>query len=235
MYKLSEDAFSPKYGFFAESTLGFLMPNSKVTNLSEMDGKVYEFLGFIIGKALIEDIKIWPNFNNFFLNNILDIENSFVELKNLDPEYFKNLVNLKNYQGDIENDFGLNFTIDIEDNKKTRTIELMENGRNINVNQNNKLNYIRRVAKYKLTDSIMEHCDKFKSGILKVIDEEALKMFTSDEMRQLVTGFDKEIDINDMRLNTNYGNFYLSILYFIFYILYYNFFNINISNICRKV
>ena len=102
------------------------------------------------------------------MNNILDIENSFIELKNLDPEYFKNLVNLKNYQGDIENDFGLNFTINEEDNGKTKTVELIENGRNINVTQNNKLFYIRRVARYKLTDCIMEHCEKFKNGILKV-------------------------------------------------------------------
>lgn len=206
MYKLSEDAFSPKFGFFIESNLGFLMPNPKSNKLCDMDTKVFEFLGFIVGVALVEDIKIWPNFNTFFLNNILGIENSFIELKNLDPEYFKNLVNLKNYQGDIENDFGLNFTIDDEDeNGKIKNIELIKNGKNINVNQNNMLSYIRTVSKYKLTDSVYYQCENFKNGILKVIDEEALKMFTSDEMRQLIFGFDKEIDINDMKLNTHYG------------------------------
>ena len=225
MFKLTEDAFSPKYGYFIESTLGFLMPNPKSTKLSEIDCKVFEFLGFIVGIALVEDIKIWPNFNNFFLNNILDIENSFIELKKLDPEYFKNLVNLKNYEGDIENDFGLNFTIDEEDNGKTKTIELVENGRNINVNQNNKLFYIRRVARYKLTDCINEHCEKFKNGILKVIDEEALKMFTSDEMRQLITGFDKEIDINDMKLNTEYRKIYIFLFLLIKFIERFNFSN----------
>lgn len=206
MFKLSEDAFSPKYGFFIESNLGFLMPNPKSEKISDIHLKVFEFLGFIVGVALIEDIKIWPNFNTFFLNNILGIENSFIELKNLDPEYFKNLVNLKNYLGDIENDFGLNFTIDDEEEKGVvKTIELIKDGRNVNVTQNNKLFYIRRVAKYKLTDSVLAQCESFKNGILKVIDEEALRLFTSDEMRQLITGFDKEIDVNDMKLNTNYG------------------------------
>lgn len=210
MFKLSEDAFSPKYGFFIESNLGFLMPNPKSEKSSDIHLKVFEFLGFIVGIALVEDIKIWPNFNTFFLNNILGIENSFIELKNLDPEYFKNLVNLKNYQGDIENDFGLNFTLDDEeDNGGVRNIELIKNGKNINVTQNNKLLYIRRVANYKLTDSVIGQCESFKNGILKVIDEEALRLFTSDEMRQLITGFDKEIDINDMKLNTIYRKMFV--------------------------
>lgn len=207
MFKLSEEAFSPKYGFFIESILGFLMPNPKSNKISSVDGQVFEFLGFIVGISLVEDIKIWPNFNTFFLNNILGIENSFIELKNYDPEYFKNLVNLKNYQGDIENDFGLNFTIDDEEEKgKTKTIELIKDGKNINVTQNNKLMYIRKVSRYKLTDQTFSQCENFKNGLMKVIDEEALKLFTSDEMRQLITGFDKEIDVNDMKMNTNYGN-----------------------------
>jgi len=217
MFKVSEEAFSPKYEFFIESNLGFLMPNPKSEKVADIHLKVFEFLGFIVGIALIEDIKIWPNFNTFFLNNVLGFENSFIELKNLDPEYFKNLVNLKNYQGDIENDFGLNFTVDDEEEKGVvKTIELIKDGKNINVTQNNKLFYIRRVAKYKLTDSVFEQCESFKNGILKVIDEEALKLFTSDEMRQLITGFDKEIDVNDMKLNTNYGIILLSFILFNF-------------------
>ena len=189
--------------------MGFLMPNTASANVSNIHLKIYEFLGFIVGISMIEDIKIWPNFSPFFLNDVLDVENSFIELKNYDSELYKNLVSLKSYEGDIENDFSLNFTIIEENNGKSKFIELIENGVNINVDNNNKLLYIKKVAQYKLYYQFKNQIESFKRGLCHIIDEDILKLFTADELRQLITGFDKPIDIIDLKLNTRYGTFNL--------------------------
>jgi ubiquitin-protein ligase E3 C len=181
------------------------MPNPNSAQISDLHLKIYEFLGFIVGIAIIEDIKIWPNFSPFFLNDLFDIENSFMELKNYDPDLYKNLVQLKSYEGDIENDMGLNFTLSEEKDGKIKTLELIENGRNINVDNNNKLLYIKKVAQYKLYYQFKDQIESFKRGLFRVIDEEILKLFTSDELRQLITGFDKPIDIHDLKAHTKYG------------------------------
>lgn len=211
LIKLSEEAFSEKVGFFIESVTGYLIPNPNSHKFSSYHLQVFEFLGFIVGVSLYNDAKIWPQFSMFFLNNILGVESSFNELKNYDPDLYKNLVNLKDYQGDVENDICLNFTIEVNNqvdgNKGTEIIELIPNGRNINVNNENKLFYIKKVAQYKLESQFKKQSDSFKSGFTKAIDEEYIKMFTANELRQLIAGFDKEIDISDWKINTDYQHF----------------------------
>ena len=179
IYKLSEKAFSEKNKMFIESSTGFLMPNPDSHKMSTMHLSIFEFLGFITGKAILDDINIWPNFSNFFLNNILEIENSFNELKNYDADLFKNLVYLKDYEGDCEKDLGLDFTISENKEGKNIVTELIENGKNINVNNSNKLLYIKKVAQYKLYFQIKIQCDAFKKGILSVFDQDGLKIFTA--------------------------------------------------------
>lgn len=164
---------------FIETSSGFLMPNPNSSKISSVHLSIFEFLGFITGKAILDEINIWPNFSNFFLNNILDIENSFNELKNYDPELFKNLVYLKDYEADVEQDFGLDFTLTDNKDGNNVTVNLIENGKNINVNNSNKLLYIKKVAQYKLFSQIKEQCESFKKGLLSVFDGDGLRIFTS--------------------------------------------------------
>jgi ubiquitin-protein ligase E3 C len=212
IYKLSEKAFSQDNKMFIETSSGFLMPNPNSSKVSSMHLTIFEFLGFITGKAILDEINIWPNFSNFFLNNILDVENSFNELKNYDPDLFKNLVYLKDYEGDVEIDFGLDFTLTDNKDGNNVTVDLIENGKNINVNNNNKLLYIKKVAQYKLFSQIKEQCESFKKGLLSVFDGVGLRIFTSvriilikNELRQIITGLDKPIDIYDLKAYTVYS------------------------------
>ena len=151
MYKLSEEAFGAKIGLFKESATGFLLPNKEAYKISSKYLSMYEFLGFITAKAILDDIKLYPNISPIFYNNILEIENAFTDLKEYDSELYKNLTMLKTYEGDVENDFGLTFSITEEDSlsKKTRNINLIENGENIAVNNNNRLLYIKKMTELK--------------------------------------------------------------------------------------
>jgi ubiquitin-protein ligase E3 C len=214
LFKLSEQAFAQQAGLFIESNSGFLMPNPNSAKISHVHLQIFEFLGFIIGKGLIDDIKLWPNFSLFFLNNILEIENPFTQLKSYDPDLYKNLVSLKNYEGDLENDYGLNFTLNEGNKNEITTIELITEGKNINVNNSNKLLYINKVAQYKLFYQIKDQCEAFRRGLMKICDEDVLKVFTADELRQLIYGFDKEnLDISDLKINTEYGILFFNMLF----------------------
>jgi len=214
IYKLSEQVFSTNSKYFVESNSGFLMPNPDSSVISPFHLKIYEFCGFLIGIGLIHDIKTAPNFSLFFLNNILELENPFTELKSYDADLYKNLVNLKNYEGDVENDFGLNFTLNEQREGKMQTVNLIDNGNKVNVNNHNKLLYIKKVAQYKLTHQIKNQCEAFRRGILNVIQNEIiLQIFTADELRQLIYGFDKEaFDVGDLKVNTEYGKEYCFII-----------------------
>jgi ubiquitin-protein ligase E3 C len=211
IYKLTEEGFSNKEQLFIESESGFLLPNNDIYKLNSNYKEAYKFLGFITGKALIENIKIYPNFSPIFLNNILEIENSFNDMKSYDFELYKNLVNLKNYEGDVEKDMGLTFSISENNGNKTRNINLIDNGENIPVTNNNKFLYIKKVTEYKLYYQFKEQCQCFKDGLSNAVNMEILHIFTGDELRQIIYGFEKDVfDINDMRMSIELINWDLN-------------------------
>jgi ubiquitin-protein ligase E3 C len=205
MYKLSEDAFSSKLGYFEESQTGFLLPtcDSEHVDKNYDYAKTYEFLGFIVAKAIIDDIRIYPNFSPIFLNNCLEIENSFIDLKTYDSDLYKNLVTLKTYEGDVENDLGLYFSLSIEKNGKIINFDLIENGNNIPVTKANRLMYIKKITEYYLTVQFKEVVHNFRIGMSKVINMDILRLYTGDELRQIIFGFDKDVfTVSDMQMNT---------------------------------
>ena len=206
MFKLSEESFSNKLGYFEESQMGLLIPTRDAlhANKSYNYNSTYEFLGFIVAKSIVDDIKIYPNFSPVFLNNILEIENSFIDLKIYDPELYKNLVLLKNYEGDVENDFGLYFNLTIEENGKNRNFNLIENGDTIPVTNSNRLTYIKKVTDYYLSYQFKNAVINFRNGMSKVINMDILRLYTGDELRQIIYGFDKDVfDVSDMTYNCN--------------------------------
>lgn len=61
------------------------------------------------------------------------------------------------------------------------------------------------MTEYKLYYQYSDQCDNFRNGIQRVIDLEILKMYTGDELRQIIYGFDKDVfDIDDMKNNIQY-------------------------------
>ena len=211
IYKLSEEAFSNKE-FFEVSQNGLLIPAKNSFDPNDIFIKrgnyiIYEFLGFIVGKAIFDDIKIFPNFSSIFLNNILEIENSFMDLKTYDSELYKNLVFLKNYKGNAE-DLSLYFSLTVEENGKHKTIDLIENGNDTPVTNSNKLEYIKKVTDYYLTVQFKDAVEAFRNGIKQIISIDLLKLYTGEELRQIIHGFDNDtIDIDDLSKNINYKGF----------------------------
>ena len=214
MYKLSEEAFSNKLGFFEESEIGLLIPTKDSIHVDKNYNyeATYEFLGFIVAKAITDDIRIFPNFSPIFLNNCLEIENSFIDLKTYDPELYKSLVTLKTYEGDVENDLGLYFSLTIEKNGKNVNFDLIEEGSNIPVTKSNRFTYIKKVTDYYLTYQFKNAVQNFRNGMSKVINMDILRLYTGEELRQIIYGFDKDVfTVGDMQENTNFIGFDMNV------------------------
>ena len=210
MYKLSEEAFSSKLGFFEESETGLLLPTRDSVHFDKNYNysATYEFLGFIVAKAITDDIKIYPNFSPIFLNNCLEIENSFIDLKTYDSDLYKSLVTLKTYEGNVENDFGLFFSLTIEKNGKKINFDLIDRGNNIPVKNENRLTYIKKVTDYYLTYQFKEAVQNFRNGMSKVINMDILRLYTGEELRQIIFGFEKDVfTVGDMQMNSSFEGF----------------------------
>ncbi|KAF7719935.1 Uncharacterized protein PECH_005792 [Penicillium ucsense] len=184
----------------------------------------YEFLGRIIGKCLYEGILVDVNFAPFFLlkwaltggiSSALR-ESSYRanlnDLKDLDQGLYQGLLQLKNYSGDVE-DFSLDFTV--TDNipvpgsqGRIITKELRHNGAQIPVTNQNRLVYISYVARYRLQVQPALQTNAFLQGLGQIIQPAWLSMFNQSELQTLVSGETGDIDVEDLRRNTQYGGVY---------------------------
>ncbi|KAL3423777.1 E3 ubiquitin-protein ligase (HECT-domain-containing protein) [Phlyctema vagabunda] len=182
----------------------------------------YEFLGRIVGKCLYEGILIDIGFAGFFLLKWASsggtgadsgYRANINDLRDFDESLYQGLLKLKNYPGDVE-DFSLDFTItdtiSIPGNP-TQTInrDLLSNGSNIAVTNENRPLYISYVARHRLQVQPYQQTQAFLKGLGEIINPSWLSMFNQVELQTLIGGEASEIDVEDLRRNTAYGGIYV--------------------------
>ena len=150
-------AFDPNRGFFRSTSDSLLYPNPSVSLIVDNYIKHYYFIGRMLGKAIYENMLVELPFAPFFLAKVLarhsasDIE--IHHLASLDPVMYKNLIFLKNYEGDVS-ELGLDFTVINSDLGTTQVIELKPNGAKIAVTAQNRIEYIHLMADYRLNKQV---------------------------------------------------------------------------------
>ncbi|RDW94416.1 hypothetical protein BP5796_00179 [Coleophoma crateriformis] len=181
----------------------------------------YEFLGRIVGKCLYEGILVDIGFAGFFLLKWATSGGSGPEsgyranindLRDLDESLYQGLLKLKNYPGNVE-DFSLDFTITDTVSlpgapTQTITRELMPNGSNIAVTNENRPLYVSYVARHRLQVQPYHQTQAFLRGLGQIINPSWLSMFNQSELQTLIGGDASEIDVEDLRRNTAYGGVY---------------------------
>ncbi|GAB7342977.1 hypothetical protein MBLNU457_g1077t1 [Dothideomycetes sp. NU457] len=185
----------------------------------------YEFLGRIVGKCLYEGILIDVGFAGFFLikwalfggHNHAAGESGYRaninDLRDLDEELYQGLLTLKNYPGNVE-DMGLTFTVTDEvplydGRSKAVEHDLIPNGSNTAVTNENRLVYISRMARYRLQTQSQRQTHAFLKGLSTIIQPSWLSMFNQSELQTLIGGAASSIDVQDLRRSTLYGGVYV--------------------------
>lgn len=187
----------------------------------------YEFLGRVIGKCLYEGILVDINFAGFFLlkwaltggdrqaSNETGYRANVNDLRDMDEELYRGLMQLKNYTGDVE-DFALNFTVSdtlttdyLTGKTKVVTRNLIPDGANKVVTNNNRLTYIWSIVQYRLAIQPAAQTRAFLKGLSSMISPTWLSMFNQTELQTLIGGTSSSIDIADLRRHTHYGGIYV--------------------------
>lgn len=87
-------------------------------------------------------------------------------------------------------------------------IDLIENGRNIPVDDSNKKLYIKLYINYKFKKMVQKKTQAFLKGLSELIPTKWLKLFNAHELKTLISGNDKCFDVDDLRRNVVYGGGY---------------------------
>jgi ubiquitin-protein ligase E3 C len=183
----------------------------------------FEFLGRIIGKCLYEEILVDVSFAGFFLKKWAltggqgsapgesGYRANINDLRDFDEALYKGLLNVKSAADASE--YNLTFTIDDlvgpTDKKQVIERELIPNGAETPVTNENRLIYLNRMSWYRLQGQSAPQTNAFLKGLSSIVQPSWLSMFNQTELQTLIGGAQASIDVNDLRRNTQYGGVYV--------------------------
>ena len=84
--------------------------------------------------------------------------------------------------------------------------DLKQNGRNVQVTEENKREYVKLVCQEKMIGSIRQQMDSFLEGFYEIIPKRLISIFDEQELELLIAGL-PTIDIEDLRAHTEYHKY----------------------------
>ena len=120
----------------------------------------------------------------------------------IDPDYYKNLKTILEYNLD---DLGLDLTFSIEDHSfgRSQSIDLIPNGRNEPVTEQNKAKYVSLVCQNRMTTAISSQIKAYLDGFYELVSSDLIAIFSPRELELLISGL-PDIDVHDLKQNTDY-------------------------------
>jgi len=175
-----------------------------LSSINEDHLKYFHFIGRIIGKALYENRVLDCHFSRAVYKRILGKSVSLKDMETIDLEYTKSLRWM--LENDITDIITETFSVEKDNFGSIEVIDLIENGRNIPVTEDNKQEYVRLVMEYRLTGSVSEQLQHFLQGFHDIVPAELISIFDEGELELLISGM-PEIDVDDWKNNTDYINY----------------------------
>lgn len=160
---LSRQMFNPDYALFnpVASDRTTFHPNP-MSDINPEHLTFFKFVGRIIGKALYEGRVLDCHFSRAVYRRILGKPVSLKDMETLDLDYYRSLCWI--LENDITDVTFETFSVEVDRFGETEVIDLIENGRNIAVTEENKQEYVRLVVEHRLIKSVEEQLEHFLKG-----------------------------------------------------------------------
>jgi len=208
MEDILANAFNPERGYFCQTSVRYLYPNPASAAADPHHLRLFDFIGRALGKAIYEGYVMELPLAAFFASKLLGKHATFDELASLDPELNTSLDFLKRYDGDVENDLCLTFSVDTEEFGARTSVDLRDGGYAIPVTADNRIEYVHLMADYRLNKQIAPQCKALLAGLHSVVNAGWLRLFNTPELQRLISGDDVPIDVADLRRHTKYAGGY---------------------------
>jgi len=201
-FLLSHEMFNPFYCLFEYSahdnyTLQ-INPNSGV-NPEHLN--YFKFIGRVVGLGIFHRRFLDAYFIVSFYKMILKKKISLPDLESVDSGLHRGLTWM--LENDITDVIEDTFSITEEHFGEMVTVDLKEGGRDIEVTEENKKDYVDLVTTYRISTRVSEQFEAFMSGFNELIPQELINVFDERELELLIGGM-SEIDVDDWQKHTDY-------------------------------
>ncbi|KAL3319471.1 putative E3 ubiquitin-protein ligase HTD2 [Cichlidogyrus casuarinus] len=182
---LMKELCNPVNGIFhqEEGNVSWFIPHEHCSPSRNDEPDKHYLLGLIMGLAMYNSNNLDTHLPKVFFKKLLSftkpqlVQFDLDDLQDLSPVLHRNLTSLFQFEGDIEEEFGVSFqVIYLDPNGAQCTHQLKQNGSNILVTQSNKAEYISCYVNWIINESTSRQFTAIYSGIRSVIPNEYLQV-----------------------------------------------------------
>jgi len=206
---VTEEVFDPDMGLWQNSaTNQMCMQINPASEISCPDDHLiyFRFIGRVMGKAMFDRQLVKGHMVKHLYKHILGWPVMFNDLKDVDEEYYNSLKGLKDMGSDVEY-VGVDFTVMEETLGVKQTVDLVPNGADMDVVEDNLPEYIEACLKYRLLGRYEAQLNELLLGFFDVIPEPLLTIFDFQELELLMCGL-PNIDMENWMEHTEYSGEY---------------------------
>jgi E3 ubiquitin-protein ligase HUWE1 len=202
---ISRQMFNADYALFVPvaSDRTTFHPN-RLSSINPEHLMFFKFIGRIIGKALYEGRVLDCHFSRAVYKQIMGKQVNLRDMETLDLEYYKSLEWM--IHNEITDIITETFSTEVEAFGEMQTVDLIENGRNIPVTEDNKHEYVRLITEHRLVNAVQEQLENFLKGFHDIVPAELVSIFSEQELELLISGL-PDINVDDWKNNTEYHNY----------------------------
>ncbi|KLU88172.1 E3 ubiquitin-protein ligase hulA [Magnaporthiopsis poae ATCC 64411] len=205
-FLLSHEMFNPFYCLFEYSAHdNYTLQINPHSGINPEHLNYFKFIGRVVGLAIFHRRFLDAFFIGALYKMMLGKAVALPDMEGVDADFHRSL------QWMIDNDISggiLEQTFSTEDERfGVITVEdLIPNGRNIDVTNENKKEYVDLMVKWRIEKRIAEQFEAFKLGFHELIPIDLINVFDERELELLIGGI-AEIDVDDWKKHTDYRGY----------------------------
>lgn len=205
-FLLSHEMFNPFYCLFEYSAHdNYTLQINPHSGINPEHLNYFKFIGRVVGLAIFHRRFLDAFFIGALYKMVLGKAVALADMEGVDADFHRSL------QWMLDNDISggiLEQTFSTEDERfgVLTTEDLIPGGRDIDVTNDNKKQYVDLMVKWRIEKRIAEQFQAFKEGFHELIPQDLINVFDDRELELLIGGI-AEIDVDDWKKHTDYRGY----------------------------
>jgi len=203
MTLVMKELCNPDFGLFSFSENQTNIQPSSTAKLIPYYQTYLEFAGIMLAKVIQEGHVVDLNLTRPFLRHILKRKITLSDLEDIDQGLAKNIKWM--VENSVEGlDLPFSYEVEILGERVTR--ELVKDGNEMVLDDENKLEFIKKICQKKMHEEMNEGLNAFLKGFHSIIPAELLNSFSTTELQILISGT-PTIDLEAIKEHAMYTGF----------------------------
>ncbi|XP_049854863.1 E3 ubiquitin-protein ligase SMURF2 isoform X2 [Schistocerca gregaria] len=200
LYLLSHEMLNPQYGLFQYSREdNYTLQINPDSSINPEHLSYFHFVGRVIGIAVFHGHYIDGGFTMPFYKMLLNKPITLDDIEGVDPELHRSLTWM--LENSLTGVIDTTFAVEHNSFGVLKVHELKPGGKDINVTEENKREYVKLYVNYRFMRGIEQQFLALQKGFTELIPNNLLRAFDERELELIIGGLGS-IDITDWRNHT---------------------------------